>query len=151
MKLIPYRVFVTSQLSDPSVGPTSMRFPFSLDITRTSPVWGCASLQPRFHSQGFYPLSGFLAGPSFATVFHATTVRESSSFRAFPSQEIAYPSRGSLAPLRLSTSVLEPFHPDLIVASFADSHAFAQLPGSPADYRFPFSAYALPGPPESRL
>jgi len=51
------------------------------------------------------PLSGFLAGPSFVALFRATTVPGIPPFRGFPSQEIARPSRGSLAPLQLSTHV----------------------------------------------
>jgi hypothetical protein len=51
------------------------------------------------------PLSGFLAHPSFVALFRATTVPGIPPFRGFPSQEIAGPSRGSLAPLQLSTCV----------------------------------------------
>ena len=51
------------------------------------------------------PLSGFLAHPSCVALFRATTVPGIPPFRGFPSQEIAGPSRGSLAPLQSSTRV----------------------------------------------
>jgi hypothetical protein len=39
----------------------------------------------------FQPRSGFLAGPSFAALFHAATVRGVSPFRGFPSQKSRTP------------------------------------------------------------
>jgi hypothetical protein len=63
---------------------------------------------------GFDPLSGFLACSSSATVFHAATVPGIPPFRVFPSLEIAYPSRGSLASLQLSTDVLKRTTLDLL-------------------------------------
>jgi hypothetical protein len=53
------------------------------------------------------PLSGFLAGSSFAALFHAVTVVGIPPFRVFPSQEIACLSRGRLTSMQLSTDVLE--------------------------------------------
>lgn len=43
-----------------------------------------------------------------------------------------------LAPLQLSTGVQECTVLRLITSGFTDSHAFAQLPGSPSDYELPF-------------
>ena len=86
------------------------------------------------------PLSGFLASSSFAALFHAATVPGIPPFRVFPSLEIAYLSRGSSAPLQLSTCVLGRTTRFLVTAGFTDFHAFTRLPGSPAGYGLPFGA-----------
>jgi len=65
------------------------------------------------------PLSGFLASSSFAALFHAATVPGIPPFRVFPSLEIAYPSRGSLASLQLSTDVQRRTTRFLVTAGFA--------------------------------
>jgi len=83
------------------------------------------------------PLSGFLASSSFAALFHAATVPGIPPFRVFPSPEIACPSRGSLAPLQLSTDVQRRTTRFLVTDGFADFHAFTRLPGSPVDYGLP--------------
>jgi len=80
---------------------------------------------------GFDPLSGFLAGSSFAAVFHAATDSGIPPFRVFPSLEIAYPSRGSLASLQLSTAVLRRTTFDCFTAVFPGRprfHAVAWFP-----------------------
>jgi hypothetical protein len=86
------------------------------------------------------PLSGFLAGSSFAALFRAATVPGIPPFRVFPSPEIAYPSRGSLAPLQLSTEVPGRATRFLVTGGFPYSHAFARSPGSPVSYGLPFRA-----------
>jgi len=89
---------------------------------------------------GFDPLSGFAASQSFAAVFHAATVPGIPPFRVFPSQEIAYPSRGSLAPLQLSTGVLGRTARAFRRRFLRLPTSSRQLSGSPADYGFPFRA-----------
>jgi hypothetical protein len=71
-------------------------------------------------------------------LFRAVTVPGIPPFRAFPSQEIASLSRGSLAPLQLSTGVLGRTARALVTSGFADSHALTQSPGSPRGYGLPF-------------
>jgi hypothetical protein len=51
-------------------------------------------------------------------LFRATTVSGIPPFRVFPSQVIAYPSRGSLAPSQLSTDVPERVAFDLVTSGF---------------------------------
>jgi hypothetical protein len=85
------------------------------------------------------PLSGFLAGPSFAALFRAAAVPGIPPFRVFPSQEIAYPSRGSLAPLRLSTDVLNARRSTLSPPVSCDSRAFTRSPALPRWLWAPFS------------
>jgi hypothetical protein len=74
-----------------------------------------------------------------------------SPFRAFPSQRARTPLEAT-TPLQLSTRVQERTARDFVTASFADAHAFTQLPGSPDDYRLPFRKLdcSLPGCPESQ-
>lgn len=85
----------------------------------------------------FEPLSGFLAGPCFAALFHAATVPGILPSELSPRRDRVSLSR-PLAPLQLSTDVLKRAGWGLVVASFTDFHAFTQLPGSPADYELPF-------------
>jgi len=88
------------------------------------------------------PLTGFLnpsavsADRIFAALFRAATV-PGISLQRFPLAESAHPSRGHCSPAVI--------HPPaktrrlrLITDRFTDSHARAQLPGSPADYELPF-------------
>jgi hypothetical protein len=97
----------------------------------------------RFHSQAYPPcdgppLSGFLAGPSFAALFHAATVRGILPSECSPHRNRA-PLSGPPAPLRLSTNVLERSFPDLIAAGFPDSHAFDAVAWLPRRLWAPFS------------
>jgi hypothetical protein len=85
----------------------------------------------------FQPLSGFLASPSSTALFHAVTVPELSPSELSP-REGRVPLSRPLAPLRLSTEVQKRVVAGLIASGFTDFHAFAQSPGSPRDYGFPF-------------
>jgi hypothetical protein len=105
---------------------------------------GSGPFPPRFHSQacppcGRLPLSGFLAGPSFAALFHAATVPGILPSESFPHSSRA-PLSGPHAPLQLSTDVLRRCCQDLVTAGFLDARALTRLPDSPDDYRFPFHA-----------
>jgi hypothetical protein len=60
------------------------------------------------------------------------------SLQSLPLAGIAHLSRGHIAPLRLSTDVLERRLPDLVTVGFADTHAFTQLPGSSRQLWAPF-------------
>jgi hypothetical protein len=96
----------TSWPPGPSVGSTSLSSP----VPSTTSL-GLAPYEAARHSRLgsalrlSQPLSGFLANPSFVALFRATAVRGIPPFRGFPSQVIADPSRGSLAPLQFSTDV----------------------------------------------
>ena len=75
-----------------------------------------------------------------------------SSLQSIPFNRSRAPLSGPLAPLQLSTDVLNRAVQDLITARFTDSHAFTQLPGSPDDYELPFDApeRTPPGHPGSQ-
>jgi hypothetical protein len=72
--------------------------------------------------------------------------------QSFPLSKKRAPLSRPPAPLWLSTNVLGRTSRVLVTASFTDSHAFTQLPGSPDGYGFPFhpSEDVLPGRPGSR-
>jgi hypothetical protein len=92
------------------------------------------------------PLSGFL-NPSAASqqaqvprpCFVPQPFPRFSPSELFPRENRA-PLSGPHAALRLSTGVRGRTPRVLITARFTDVHAFAQLPGSPNDYGFPFHA-----------
>ena len=99
---------------------------------------------PRFHSQAYppcgrSPLSGFLAGSSFAAMFHAATVRG-----ILPSESSPHKSRAPLsrshAPWRLVTIVLRRRNLNLSSSVSSTPALLTQLPDSPDDYELPFHA-----------
>jgi hypothetical protein len=101
---------------------------------------------PRFRSQAYPPcgeppLSGFLADPSFAALFHAATVPGIPlPFRVFPSQKSRTPlgATCSLAVIHQRAGALLP---GPCCRRFRRRPRFlAQLPDSPADYGLPFHA-----------
>jgi hypothetical protein len=100
---------------------------------------------PRFHSQAYPPcgeppLSGFLADSSFAALFHAATVRG-----VLPAECSPHGNRVPLSRSLCSQAVIHRRAETLLPGSchrrFRRLPRFwAQLPGSPADYGFPFHA-----------
>jgi hypothetical protein len=85
------------------------------------------------------PLSGFLATPSFAALFHAATVP-----RIFPSESSPHRNRaplpGSLVlPYGYPPSVLRRHVPGLVTARFSDSRAFDAVARFPRRLWAPFS------------
>ena len=68
------------------------------------------------------------------------------SLQSLPLTEIACPSRGRLAPLRLSTNVLERHPTNLVTARFLDARAHTRLPDSPDDYELPLGCPKTPFP-----
>jgi hypothetical protein len=83
------------------------------------------------------PLSGFQANTSFAVLFRTATVPGILPSECSPRENRAPLSR-PLAPLQLSTSVLNRTAQDLITAGFPDSRTCARSPCSPDDYELPF-------------
>jgi len=121
-------------------------------VRRTSSLWfsapsttslrqapyGWAVQHPTGSARGLsQPLSGFLANPSFAALFHAATVPGVPPSESSPHRNRAPLSR-PLTPLRSSTNVPTRRLSHLIAAGFLDSHAFTRLPDSPDDYELPF-------------
>jgi hypothetical protein len=128
----------------------SFSVPSTATLERAPHETGCQPRPGSAHRLS-QPLSGFQANPSFAALFHAATVPGIPPSESSPRRSRAPLSR-PLAPLQLSTDVLNRAARDLITARFTDSHAFTQLPGSPDDYELPFVApeRTLPGHPGSQ-
>jgi hypothetical protein len=139
MELIPYRASHRLLAARP-VGRTDFpEIPFPSTVSlELAPCEVARQLHLGSALRLSLPLSGFLAGSSFAALFRAATVPGIPPFRVFPSQEIAYPSRGNLASLQLSTAVQERTARGLLPFGFPDVHAFTRLPGSPGGYELPF-------------
>jgi hypothetical protein len=100
---------------------------------RPVPFSGFEALRPR--SSQRFPSKPKVRGP-----VSDRTVPGIPPFRVFPSQEIAYASRRSLAPLRLSSGVRRRTTRVLVTDGFPDACAFTPLPGSPVGYELPFRA-----------
>jgi len=82
------------------------------------------------------PLSGFLANPSFAALFHAATV-PGIPLQSLPLAKIAHPSRGHLSPCRYPpTCVSEP--------PVSLSPPFSPTPTLSRSRLDPHSGYGLP-------
>jgi hypothetical protein len=138
-------LLATSRLSGLSVGPTSLRFPVPPTAFPGLAPLGRLVTTARFRSQdspASRPTSSqrFPSRPKVRGRISDRTVLGIPPFRVFPSQQVAYASRRSLAPLRLSSGVRKCTTRVLVTGSFPDVHAFTQLPGSPADYGLPFHA-----------
>jgi hypothetical protein len=100
---------------------------------RPVPLSGFATLRPTSSQR-------FPGRPKVCGRVSDRTVLGIPPFRVFPSQQVAYASRRSLAPLRLSSGVQKCTTRVLVTCSFPDAHAFTRLPGSPAGYELPFHA-----------
>jgi hypothetical protein len=100
---------------------------------RPVPLSGFATLRPTSSQR-------FPGRPKVCGRVSDRTVLGIPPFRVFPSQQVAYASRRSLAPLRLSSGVQKCTTRVLVTCSFPDVRAFTQLPGSPAGYELPFHA-----------
>jgi len=96
------------------------------------------STPARFRSQVFPTSQRFPGKFKFHGLISCRNRSWVSPFRVFPSRKIANLFRADQAPMQLSTSVPKRTTRDLIAFGFTDSHAFAQLPGSPADYGLTF-------------
>jgi len=98
----------TSRPSDPSVGPTSLRF-FSLQRCPSGEPHIGRVVQPPswFRSRAFPTPQRFRSKPELRGLVSCRNRSWDSPFRAFPSLGIAHPSRSALASLQLSTSVLK--------------------------------------------
>ena len=104
----PTESLTASWPSGLSTGSTSLRFLVPSTISpELAPFEVARQLHLGSAPRLSQPLSGFLAGSGFAALFHAATVLGIPPFRVFPSQEIAYPSRGRLTSMQLSTDVLK--------------------------------------------
>jgi hypothetical protein len=129
----------TSRPSGPSA---ESAFPGVSSPSTTSP--GQAPCGARYQSRPgsalrlSQPLSGFLANPSTAALFHAATVPGVLPSESSPHRNRA-PLSGPHAPLRLSTSVPDAASWTLSPPVSSDSHAFTQLPGFPRRLWTPFS------------
>jgi hypothetical protein len=100
---------------------------------------------PRFHSQAYPPrgrppLSGFLAGSSFAALFHAATVPGILPSEVSPHRNRAPLSRPLLLPCGHPPTCWNVASRTLSPPVSPTPTLLTQLPGSPADYGLPFHA-----------
>jgi hypothetical protein len=118
----------------------------SNDIPRASPVVERAvPSSPRFHSQAYPPcgrppLSGFLAGSSFAALFHAATVRGILPSEVSPHRNRAPLSRSLLLPCGHPPTCWNATSRTLLPLVSPTPTLLTQSPGSPNDYGLPFHA-----------
>ena len=150
----PPESFASSRLSDPAVGPASLRFSdpstASLELAPCEPDRHVRLGSVLRFSQ---PLNGLLASSSFTALFRAVATLD---FSFAPSErsprEDRAPLSRPLAPLRSFTCVPRRTRRVLVTARFTDARAHARLPGSPPDYGRPFDAAeaTCPGRPGSR-
>jgi hypothetical protein len=110
---------------------------------------GCPNPQ-RIRSQVFSTSQRFLHLPSSTALFHAATVPGLPPSESSP-REDRVPLTGSLAPLQLSTVLRSVSTVTLSLPVSPTPTLLTQLPGSPANYGFPFrgSEGPLPGCPGS--
>jgi hypothetical protein len=129
----PTEFLTTSRPSDPSVGPTSLRFRRPTTTSPESAPSGTGVRPPRPGPARRFsqPLGGFLANPSLRPCFMPLPPLGHLSLQSFTSQESLHPSRGRLLPRghpRASTRAAR----GLVAAGFTDafpiSGALAGIP-----------------------
>jgi len=109
------------------------------DVTLGSPMWSRLSRPPRLRSQAFSTSQRFPSIPVLRGLVSCRSRSWDLPSEVSPRENRAPLSR-PLAPLQSSTSAQRRAFRVLIAACFTDSHARAQLPGSPDDYGLPFHA-----------
>jgi hypothetical protein len=129
----PTEFLTTSRPSDPSVGPTSLRFRRPTTTSPESAPYGTGVRPPRPGPARRFsqPLGGFLANPSLRPCFMPLPPLGHLSLQSLTPQESLHPSRGRLLPRghpRASTRAAR----GLVAAGFTDacpiSGALAGIP-----------------------
>jgi hypothetical protein len=141
VELIPYRVLLPP--GHPTLRSDRLLWSFSSLQRRSSDEPRhelVCQLQLWFRSQALSTSQRFPSKSESRGLVSCRCRSWDSTLQSLPLAEIACLSRGSLASLQLSTGLERDRTRDLVTPRFADSHALAQLPGSPDSYGLSFSS-----------